>query len=295
MIGEPLNPRAVRMDLESTRKVLRIIHSEDRKVPRAVAREIPRIARAVDMIVKALRQGGRLIYVGAGTSGRLGLLDAAECPPTFNTSPDMVRAVLAGGRRAVTRAVEGAEDSSSLGQRDMRRLRLSKRDVVVGLSASGNTPYTVAALALARRRGAQTVAVTTHPRSKAALLAEVSIAPVVGPEVIAGSTRMKAGTAQKLVLNMLSTAAMIRLGYTYGGWMINVRRTNRKLMRRAERILEQTTGVGTAAARRAMRRAGGNTRVALIMLKLGCPAREARRKLAEAGGELRRALGEIAR
>ncbi len=295
MISDPLNPRAVRIDLQSTQKILRVINSEDRKVPAAVAREIPRIARAVDLIVKALRQGGRLIYVGAGTSGRLGLLDAAECPPTFNTSPNMVRAVLAGGARAVTHAAEGAEDSASLGQRDMRRLRLSRRDIVVGLSASGNTPYTVAALAFARRRGAHTVAVTTHPRSRAALLADVSIATVVGPEVIAGSTRMKAGTAQKLVLNMLSTAAMIRLGYTYGGWMINVRRASSKLMRRAEQILQQATGVGPAAARRAIRQAGGNTRVALIMLKLGCAAREARRKLEEACGELRRALGESKR
>jgi N-acetylmuramic acid 6-phosphate etherase len=174
----------------------------------------------------------------------------------------------------------------------MRRLRLSRRDVVVGLSASGNTPYTVAALAFARKRSARTVAITSNPRSKAALLAEVSIAPVVGPEVIAGSTRMKAGTAQKLILNMLSTAAMIRMGYTYGGWMINVRRTSRKLVERAERILEQATGATPAAVRGAMSRAGGKTQIALIMLRRGCSAREARRKLDAAGGDLRRALGE---
>lgn len=293
MITELPNPRAARMDRESTRGILRLISSEDRKVPVAVAREIPRIARAVDLIVDSLRRGGRLIYAGAGTSGRLGLLDAAECPPTFSTPSKMVQAVLAGGRRAMTRAVEGAEDSASLAKRDIERLRLSSRDVVVGLSASGNTPYTVAALAFARRKGAHTVAVTTNPRSKAALLAEISIAPVVGPEVIAGSTRMKAGTAQKLILNMLSTAAMVRMGYTYAGWMINVRRMNRKLMRRAERILEQAAGASPAATRRAIRQTGGDTRIALIMLKLGCTAREARRKLDEAGGNLRRALGEI--
>ncbi len=292
MTTEQPNPRAVRIDLQTTREILRIINSEDRKVPAAVAREIPHIARAVDVIVQALHQRGRLIYVGAGTSGRLGLLDAAECPPTFHTPPNMVQAVLAGGRRAITHAVERAEDSPSLAKRDMRRVRLSHRDVVVGLSASGNTPYTVAALAFARRKGAHTVAVTTNPRSKAALLAELSIAPVVGPEVIAGSTRMKAGTAQKLILNMLSTAAMIRLGYTYGGWMINVRRMNQKLMQRAERILEQTVGASPAAARGVMRRASGDTRIALIMLRLGCGSREARKRLAGADGNLRRALGE---
>jgi N-acetylmuramic acid 6-phosphate etherase len=292
MITESLNPRAARIDLQSTRKILRIINSEDGKVPAAVAREIPRIARAVDLIVESFRRGGRLIYVGAGTSGRLGLLDAAECPPTFQTPPRIVQAVLAGGRRALTRAVEGAEDSTAAARRDMRRLRLSRRDVVVGLSASGNTPYTVAALALARKRSARRVAITSNPRSKAALLAEVSIAPVVGPEVIAGSTRMKAGTAQKLILNMLSTAAMIRMGYTYGGWMINVRRTNRKLMERAERILEEATGATSAAVHGAMSRAGGNAQIALIMLRRGCSAREARRKLDAARGDLRRALGE---
>ena len=292
MTTELPNPRAVRIDLETTREILRIINAEDRKVPAAVTREIPRLARAVDLIVEAFRKGGRLIYVGAGTSGRLGVLDAAECPPTFNTPATMVQAVIAGGRRAITRAVEGAEDSPSLAKRDMRRLRLSRRDVVVGLSASGNTPYTVAALASARRKGARTVVVTTNPRSKAALLAELSLVPLVGPEVIAGSTRMKAGTAQKLILNMLSTAAMIRLGYTYGGWMINVRRMNQKLMRRAERILERTAGASPTAARSAMRRAGGDTRIALMILKLGCGARDARRRLARAGGNLRRALGE---
>lgn len=259
---------------------------------RAVGRELPAMARAVEAIVRSLRSGGRLIYVGAGTSGRLAALDAAECPPTFGISPRRVQAILAGGRRALTGAVEGAEDSASRGARDLAAKRVGRRDAVVGLTASGTTPYVLGALRLARRRGAVTIGVTANRRALIARIAAITIAPDTGPEIIAGSTRMKAGTAQKLVLNTLSTAALVRLGRVYNNWMVDVALTNRKLRERGLRILREASGASGSQAARALAQSGDEMRVALLMLKTGAARVEARRRLRQAGGDLRRALGE---
>jgi N-acetylmuramic acid 6-phosphate etherase len=287
---ERRNARSRGLDLKSTTEMLRIINREDGGVARAVAREIPAIARAVDLIAAALRRGGRFFYVGAGTSGRLAVLDASECPPTFGVPPSLVQGVIAGGRRALVRAVEGAEDDAAQGARDLKKKKVSTKDVVVGLSASGATPYVLGALRFAKQQGAATVAVTCNPGSAAARLAQIKITLDVGPEVIAGSTRMKAGTAQKLVLNMLSTAAMVRLGYVYDNWMINVALTNKKLRRRGLRILEEATGASVSEVARAARLAGHDLPTALVMLKCGVDATQARRRLQRASGNLRKAL-----
>ena len=289
---EERNPRSRQLDRLSTRELLGVIHHEDATVPAAVRRELPAIARAVDAIVDALFRGGRLIYVGAGTSGRLATLDAAECPPTFGVSPKLLQAVIAGGRRALTDAVEGAEDDAKQGACDLEIRRVTKADVVVGLTASGTTPYVLGALKLARRRGAMTIGVTANRHAPIERLARITIAPETGPEVVAGSTRMKAGTAQKLVLNLLSTAAMIRLGYVYNNWMVDVALTNEKLRRRGLCILQEASGATESAARRALTQAGNRLRVALVMLKMKTDADEAERKLRQAHGNLRGALGE---
>ena len=289
-LTEERNPASRDIDLLPTLQVLRILNAEDAKVAVAVRRELPTIVHAVDAIAVRLKQGGRLIYVGAGTSGRLGVLDAAECPPTFNTPPNQVVAVLAGGRRALTRSVEGAEDSVIQGRRDLARLRPGPTDVVVGLSASGLTPYTLAALRLARARRAFTVAVTSNPGSPLARAAHLAISPHTGPEVISGSTRLKAGTAEKLVLNLLSTAAMIRLGHVFSNLMVNVRMRNRKLRERGRNILMAALGVTKRDAAQAARSCGGDLKVAMVMLRRGGSQREARRLLAATGGNLRQAL-----
>ncbi len=289
---EQRNPRSRGLDLLPTREILRIINREDATVAAAVARELPRIARVVDAIVRAIHSGGRLIYVGAGTSGRLATLEAAECPPTFGVPSRLVQVVVAGGRRALTHAVEGAEDSAAQGARDLAARKITAKDVVVGLAASGSTPYVVGALAYARHQRAFTVGVTSNPKSPLARIAAINVAPRVGPEVIAGSTRMKAGTAQKMVLNMLSTAAMVRLGHVYDNWMIDVALTNQKLRRRGLRILEQAAGASVSEAKRALRQAKHELRVALVMLKTAADPAKARRRLEQAGGNLRKALGE---
>jgi N-acetylmuramic acid 6-phosphate etherase len=273
-------------------ELVRAIHREDATVPRAVGRELPAIARAVEAIVRSLRGGGRLIYVGAGTSGRLATLDAAECPPTFGVSPQLVQAVVAGGRRALTRAVEGAEDSAAQGARDLAARQVSRRDAVVGLTASGTTPYVLGALKLAWRRGAVTIGVTARRGTAISRVAAITIAPETGPELIHGSTRMKAGSAQKAVLNTLSTAALVRLGRVYNNWMVDVSMANRKLRGRGLRILREASGAGETQAARALADAGGKMRVALVMLKTGASVAEARRRLKQAGGDLRKALGE---
>ena len=291
---EKRNPRSRGLDLKSTAQVLRILNHEDAQVARAVRRALPQIARAVKRIVDALAHGGRLIYVGAGTSGRLGALDAAECPPTFGIKRGIVVGVIAGGRRALTEAVEGAEDSYAAGARDLAARKLSARDVVVGLAASGGTPYVLGALQFAQRRRATTVCVTCNAGSPLARLADIPIVIATGPEALAGSTRLKAGTAQKLVLNMLSTAAMVRLGHVYDNWMIDVAQTNRKLRRRAAGILEAAAGATPAQARQALAAASDDLRLALVMLKTDANATDARRRLKSASGNLRRALGETA-
>lgn len=289
---EERNLRSQELDRLSTLRLIRLINQEDATVPAAVRKELPSIARAIDAIVDALSRGGRLIYVGAGTSGRLATLDAAECSPTFGVSPDLVQAVVAGGRRVLTVSVEGAEDDGGQGARDLASRRITKADAVVGIAASGSTPYVLGALRLARRRGATTIAVTANRRTPIERLARITIAPETGPEVVAGSTRMKAGTAQKLVLNMLSTASMIRLGHVYSNWMVDVALTNDKLRLRGLRLLQEATGASAAEAARALKLAHNRLRVALVMLKMKAGAREAERKLQEAGGNLRRALGE---
>jgi N-acetylmuramic acid 6-phosphate etherase len=273
-------------------EIVRLMNREDRKVAAAVGREIPAIARAVDVIVQGMRNGGRLIYAGAGSSGRMAVLDAAECPPTFGISKKQMQALIAGGRRAVTGAVEGAEDSVRNAERDLREKKLTSNDIVVGIAASGTTPYVIEALKYAQKRRATTVAITSNRRMPVARLAKIVIAPEVGPEVLTGSTRLKAGTSQKMVLNMLSTAVMVRLGHVYENLMIDAVLTNQKLGDRALRILAEASGESVAAAGHALRAAGHNMRVGLVMLKRGVEAREAKRLIARAGGDLRRALGE---
>jgi N-acetylmuramic acid 6-phosphate etherase len=287
---ERRNPRTRGLDTKSTLEILRAIQREDATVAKAVARAIPAIARAVDAIAHALQRGGRLFYVGAGTSGRLAALDAAEIPPTFGTPAQMVQAVIAGGRRALTRAVEGAEESRGQGARDLAARGLNHSDVVIGITASGSTPYVLGALKFALRRSAVTVGVAVNPGTAITRLAKISIVTETGPEVIAGSTRMKAGTAQKMVLNMLSTAAMVRMGRVYDNWMIGVALTNRKLQARGLRILAEASGATVAEATRALRQSGHNIGIALIMLKSDVTAREAQRRLRGSDGNLRIAL-----
>ena len=286
------NRASKNLDHMSSQEIVQLMSHEDQKVPLAVARELPAIARAVDGIVARMRQGGRLIYVGAGTSGRLGVLDASECPPTFGVSPLLVRGVIAGGPKAITLPVEGAEDSRIGGRRDLKMLRVGKHDSVVGLAASGTTPYVLAAIVYAKRHGALTVAVTANRRSPLAQSAHIAITPNVGPEVLTGSTRLKAGTSQKLVLNMLSTATMVRLGHAYENLMIDLTKTNKKLRDRAKRILMEATGKRVSDVERALRKSNHNLRVALIILKRRLTAENARIALDDADGDLRRALGE---
>jgi len=289
---EQRNAASKNLDRMTAMQIVRLMNREDRKVAAAVGRALPSIARAVDAIVKAIRNGGRLIYVGAGSSGRMAVLDAAECPPTFGTSPKLVQALIAGGRPAVTGAVEGAEDSSANAERDLHAKKLTRRDVVVGITASGTTPYVLAALQYARRRGATTVAITVNARTPVARPAKILIATEVGPEVLTGSTRLKAGTSQKMVLNMLSTAAMVRLGHVYENLMIDVKPSNQKVSARILRILAEASGKSLSAAEHALRQAGHNMRVALVMLELGVSAQGAKKKLLEAKGDLHEALGE---
>ncbi len=279
-ITEQRNPASGLLDQQTTRGILGLINREDRTVAKAVARTLPQAARAVDLIVHAIEEGGRLIYLGAGTSGRLGALDAAECPPTFGTN--RVRAIIAGGSRALLHAVEGAEDDVLAAARDLRRIGLRREDVVVGVSASGSTPYTIAGLRTARRMGAKTIAVTCNPASALEREADVAIVPVTGPEVVTGSTRMKAGTATKLVLNMLSTAAMVRLGRVLSGWMTSGRLTNQKLRERGLVALMAATGARRTRAQRVLEESGYNLSAAMLMIWNGISKDEALRKLVQA-------------
>jgi N-acetylmuramic acid 6-phosphate etherase len=287
---EQRNPRSRGLDEKSALEIVRILNREDARVALAVRRESPKIARAVDAIVKAFQSGGRLIYVGAGTSGRLAVLDAAECPPTFGTNPKMVHAVIAGGTKALTHAVEGAEDSAEQGVRDLKRAKVSRHDVVVGIAASGTTPYVLGALKYASKVGAATVGVTSNNTSPLARQAQIAIVPDTGPEAIAGSTRLKAGTAQKMVLNLLSTASMVRVGRVYENWMVHVALTNQKLRRRGAHILEEAAGLDASAAEHALRQARHDLPAALVMTKTGVGLREAKSLLKKTGGNVRKAL-----
>ena len=272
--------------------ILRVIHEQDLRVPAAVGECLPQVARVVDGVVGRFAAGGRLLYVGAGTSGRLGILDAAECPPTFGTDPDEVVGIIAGGRESVFRAREGAEDDGPAGALAVDEHEITAADAVVGIAASRRTPFVHGALARARELGAFTALVTCNPGDDAAVPADVVIAPVLGPEVITGSTRMKAGTAQKLILNMITTATMVRRGKTLGNLMIDLRPGSAKLVERSRRIVMAVTGVDYEAAADLVEAAGGSVKVALVMGRLGVDRETAERRLAESGGFVRPLLGE---
>jgi N-acetylmuramic acid 6-phosphate etherase len=287
---EQSNPRSLQIDTAPVREILEIINTEDHRVPIAVREEIPYIEQAVDLVVEAFKAGGRLFYVGAGTSGRLGILDASECPPTFGVPYDMVQGLIAGGKEAVFRAQEGAEDLEENGVRDVEKAGITAKDVVCGIAASRRTPYVVGAIKHARKLGCKTLFVTCNPRSEFNLDVDVAICPVVGPEVIMGSTRMKSGTAQKLVLNMITTASMIRLGKVYRNMMVDLQMTNKKLVERSKRIVMTVTGVDYAEASRVLELAGGHVKTALVMILAGVDAAVARERLEAAGGFVRPAI-----
>jgi N-acetylmuramic acid 6-phosphate etherase len=289
-VTEHENPRTREIGSLPVSEIVRVINEEDARVAEAVQRTLPEIARAIDGIVARLEGGGRLIHIGTGTSGRLGVLDASECPPTFGIPPDLVQGVIAGGYEACYRAVEASEDDREAGARDLDIRGVSDRDAIVGLAASGRTPYTIGAVAHARALGAFTVAVTCAPGSAIARAAEVAIVPVVGPEVLAGSTRLKAGTAQKMVLNMLSTVTMIRLGYVTGNRMTNMRARNSKLHARSIRIVAAETGIDEAAAQAALARAGDDLPCAIVMIKSGRSPQESQAALDASRGIIAKAV-----
>ncbi|MBV9273368.1 MAG: N-acetylmuramic acid 6-phosphate etherase [Verrucomicrobia bacterium] len=290
LISEERNPNTMELDLLPTAEVLRVISREDRSVPAAVEKVIPEIARAVDRIVDAFGKGGRLIYMGAGTSGRLGVLDAAECPPTFSVPGDMVIGLIAGGPDALTKATEGAEDDAEAGMAALKSIGLTQKDVVVGITVSGRTPYVVGGLTYAKTLAATTVGVSCNQGCAIAAIADISILPVVGPEVLAGSTRLKSGTAQKLVLNMLTTASMIRLGKCYQNLMVDLKPTNMKLVARAARIVVLATGCAPEQAQEVLKRTDNDVKLAILMTVTGMPIEEAESALHGAGGFLRKAI-----
>ena len=290
LLTEARNPETENIDELATQEILQCINQEDKLVALAIELVLPQIAQAVDWIVESLSGGGRLFYLGAGTSGRMGILDASECPPTFGTPPELVQGVIAGGEKAVFRAVEGAEDSLTMAAEDLAARGLSPRDVVVGIAASGRTPYVIGGLEHARQLGCHTVAVVCTPDSEMQKVSELSIAVLVGPEVIMGSTRMKAGTAQKLVLNMLTTASMIKMGKVYGNLMVDVQATNKKLVERSKRIVCLATGVSREKAEAAIVEAEGSVKVAVTLLLIDRSAAEAQELLLQAGGSVSQAL-----
>jgi N-acetylmuramic acid 6-phosphate etherase len=289
---EQPNPRSADLDTKSSLEIACLINAEDATVAAAVARALPRIAKAIDWIAQSLGNGGRLIYVGAGTSGRLAALDAAEIPPTFNTAPTMVQVIMAGGSGAFNRALEANEDSETSAVREIKNRRVGEKDVVVGIAASGRTPFTVAAVRAARRAGAKTIAVTCNPATELEDAAELAIVMETGPEVVCGSTRMKAGTAQKMALNMLSTGAMVRLGYVYRNLMVNMRRSNSKLAERSIRIVQQALGMNKDKARRALKKANNSMSAAVVMAKAKVSRAEADLLLKSARGNVRKAIAQ---
>jgi N-acetylmuramic acid 6-phosphate etherase len=284
------NPTSTDLDLKSGLEIARIINTEDAKVATAVKQALRQIGRAIDLIAAQLRKGGRLIYVGTGTSGRVGALDAAECAPTFGIDPRKIQFIMAGGPKALGEAVEASEDSRPLGRSEMSKRKPTRNDVVIGIAASGRTPFTIAAVEYARGRGAQTIALTCNRNSPLERAAHFAIVTEVGPEVLAGSSRMKAGTAQKMVLNTLSTGAMARLGYVYGNLMVNLHLLNEKLAERGVTILESAAEVGRDHARQALKAAGNDVPIALVMLKAGVPRTAAVRALKTTGGHVRNAI-----
>ncbi len=292
-ITEQANPRTANLSSLSVAEIVRLMNDEDALVATAVADVLPQVEKAVAGIANRLRGGGRLFYIGTGTSGRLGILDASECPPTFGVSPNLVQGVIAGGYEACHRAVEASEDDEQAAQRDLETRGFVKDDVLVGIAASGRTPYTIGAVTYARSLGAFTIAVTCAPDSPITRVAEVSIAPVVGPEVVTGSSRLKAGTAQKMVLNMLSTATFVKLGYVSGNRMSNLQARNSKLRARAVRILMAETDLNENAAAAALVAGSSDIRIALVMTKTGCNAEAAKKALAESSGIVHQAINEL--
>lgn len=293
LLTEGQNPATMGIDALDTLSIVQLINREDAQVAEAVAVELPHVAAAVDAIVARLRRGGHLIYVGTGTSGRLGVLDASECPPTFGVSTDLVRGIIAGGDRALRSSVEKAEDDPAAGARVIADEQIGEADVVVGIAASGRTPFVLGAIQEARRRAAFTVGLACNRPSALETLVEVMIAPLVGPEVISGSTRMKAGTAQKMVLNLLSTASMIRLGKTYGNLMVDVRATNEKLDVRARRMVARVCGISAQEAEAVLARCDREVKTAIVMVKTGLDAAQSRQRLNRAGGFVRRVLEQV--
>lgn len=290
LLTEQANPASEGLDALPTLEILRVMNGEDSKVAAAVGAVIPKIAEAVDAIVHAIENGGRLFYIGAGTSGRLGVLDASECSPTFNVPPDLAQGIIAGGEAAFSRATEASEDDPEAGVRDLLGAGFTSKDVLVGIAASGRTPYVLGAVAKARELGAVTAGIACTPESELAHAVDIAIEPLPGPEIIAGSTRLRAGTATKLVLNMLSTTAMVRLGYVYGNLMVNVRPKNRKLEDRACRIIAQAAGVTYGRAVELLDEAGRNVKTAIVMQKLGLSREQAERRLLAAKGRISMAL-----
>ena len=291
LLTEQRNPRTITIDSKTTLEIIDIINAEDASVFSAIHKERQTIAKAVDLIVDAIsKEGGRLIYVGAGTSGRLGILDAAECPPTFSTDPNMVVGIIAGGERAVFQSVEGAEDLPENGAKDIQQKEVTHRDVVIGITTGGTTPYVMGALFEAKKRNAKTVFLCCNLETTPNFEVDVIIRPIVGPEVITGSTRMKAGTATKLILNMLSTATMIKLGKVYENLMVDLKAVNVKLTDRAERIITAVTGVNRDDAKKLLTAAYGNAKAAIVMQKLGLEYAEAKKRLDANGGFVRRVL-----
>ena len=287
---ERQNRASADLDTLSALEIARVINHEDSKVARAVKRAFPQIAQGIDAIAKAIANGGRLIYVGAGTSGRLAALDAAECPPTFNIDPKTIQYVIAGGDKALGHAAEYSEDSRTMGRRDIAKRKPGKKDIVIGIAASGRTPYTIAAVEHARKKGAKTAALVCNRGSELGRVAEIEIVLEVGPEAVSGSTRMKAGSAQKMALNLLSTGAMARLGYIYGNLMVNVNTVNEKLVERGLTILEKAAGVDRAAALKSLKAADNQVAIALIMLKTRLGRTQAEIRLKSVKGNVRQAI-----
>lgn len=290
MTTESRNPSTMDLDIMTPLEIVTAMNREDTEVPHAITPVLPRVAQAVEWAIAALGAGGRVFYMGAGTSGRLGVLDSVECPPTFGVSPDTIVGLIAGGDRAFVKAVEGAEDNWELGEADLRNRGLTEKDLVIGIAASGRTPYVLGGLAYARQTGCHTVAISCNAGSRIGGAADLAIEVVVGPEILTGSTRLKAGTAQKLILNMISTAAMVGAGKAYQNLMVDVMQTNEKLHVRAENIVMEATGVDRETARDTITKASGSVKTAITMILADCDAAEAVRRLEKANGHVRQAL-----
>lgn len=290
LITEQRNPNTMNIDRSSAQEIVKLINDEDKKVPLAIEACLPQIAQAVEKIVTAFQQGGRLVYIGAGTSGRLGVLDASECPPTFGVSPEMVKGIIAGGEDALRHPIEGAEDNPQAGEEDLKRIQFSKQDILVGIAASGRTPYVIGALTYAKQQGAITVSISSNPHSAMSQIADIAIETLVGAEALTGSSRLKSGTAQKLVLNMLTTASMILIGKCYQNLMVDVQASNQKLVARAIRIVMEATGCTKEVAETQLAIANYSAKLAIMMILAGVDKAQAEQMLAKHQGRLQQAL-----